>query len=366
MDISSLVEIIREKEESDENKRRKTYTGRKIYVNLEEPIASALLFDYDVNDFFGNPEFYLRQTLIQKLWRFENIDDYCCIDTQIPLWLGHYPEYSFFGMEASYTATGIPNMKVNSEMKSAQDISPLSTVDFYNTGVMPKAHRMYNRLVELVEGKANINFLSWWRGPLDLAIQLRGYEGFIADTSENPEFVHELMNFLTTERIRWHEAYRRHFKITEISPTGIGDDWINSPFITPSIFEEYVLPYYFKIEKAHGGIGGIHSCGNQAPFQKLMLKINSLQGFEVSAWTSLEDTLKNIPPEKYLVISVHPNDVLFASQTQIKEQLGKISKLCSGRNFSLTTSGLTPVRMNEKEYLDLIKTWLMYAKETFE
>ena len=362
MDTASLVEIIREKADSDENKARKT-RARRIHVGLEEPIASAILFGYDVNGYFGDPEFYLRQTLIQKLWRFEHIDDDCAIDLNVPLWLGHYPEYSFFGMEASYTASGIPHMQTNSEMLSAQDISPLSPVDFHETGLMPKAHRMYGRLLELAGGQIGISFLNWWRGPLDLAVQLRGYDGFIADTAENPAFVHELMGFLTAERIRWHEAYRKHFQIPEIYPTGIGDDWINAPFITPSIFEEYVLPYYLKIEEVHGGIGGIHSCGNQAPFQKLMLKIRSLQGFEVSAWTSLEDTLENIPPDKYLSISVHPNDVLFADRKQTENRIGKIAKLCKGRGFSLSTSGLTPVRMSEKEFVDIIKMWLDCARE---
>ena len=47
----------------------------------------------------------------------------------------------------------------------------------------------------------------WDRGPLDLAIQLRGYDNFVGDTMDRPEFVHALMRFLIEERIRWWDAY---------------------------------------------------------------------------------------------------------------------------------------------------------------
>ena len=45
--------------------------------------------------------------------------------------------------------------------------------------------------------------MAWWRGPLDLAIQLRGYEALMVDISERPAFVHDLLRFITEQRCRW-------------------------------------------------------------------------------------------------------------------------------------------------------------------
>ncbi len=101
----------------------------------------------------------------------------------------------------------------------------------------------------------------------------------------------------------------------------MADDWINVPFISPELFRDFVLPPYLAIERFHGGIGSVHSCGNQAPVQRYLLEIRSLPQLEVSAWTSLDETLVNVPASKTLWISLHPNDVLCASPTEMEAKL---------------------------------------------
>ena len=138
-------------------------------------------------------------------------------------------------------------------------------------------------------------------------------EGLVADAVERPEFVTELLGFITKQRNRWHQERWTYFG-REREPAEIGDDWVNIPLISPEIFAGFVLPYYLEIERWHGGMRYVHSCGNQTGLQKHLLKIESLEFLEVSSWSELDQSLPNIPEEKRLLIQLHPNDVLYTGK----------------------------------------------------
>jgi hypothetical protein len=146
----------------------------------------------------------------------------------------------------------------------------------------------------------------------------------------------------------------------------VADDWINVPFITPDMFRDFVLPPYLAIERFHGGIGSVHSCGNQAPVQRYLLQIRSLPQLEVSAWTSLDETLANVPASKTLWISLHPNDVLCASAGQMEAKLRSIVAKCRGREFGIGTSGLTPLTPDVGAFVETVRTWTRIARRVAE
>ena len=198
------------------------------------------------------------------------------------------------------------------------------------------------------------------RGCLDLAIALRGYEQFSTDVVERPQFVHDLLAFLVEQRCRWWEAFAMYFG-SELQAADLADDWLNVPFISPRFFAAFVLPRYLEIEAFHGGIRHVHSCGNQAPLQKDLLQIKSLDEFEVSPWTDLERTLLNVPADKKLIISLHPNDVLLASPADMRMKLERIALLCRARRYEVVTSGLTPITPDPQECIDRIRVWTSTA-----
>jgi hypothetical protein len=231
---------------------------------------------------------------------------------------------------------------------------------------MPRALRWHEELQRVADGRIHVPFaMTWWRGCLDLAVQLRGYEAFIADTSERPAFLHRLLSFLVEQRCGWWEGYYRRFG-EQVAPTAVSDDWINVPFISPGIFRDFVLPRYLEIERFHGGISSIHSCGNQAPVQRFLLRIGSLPGLEVSPWTDLDQSLENIPADRELWIALHPNDVLCASPSQMERKLSSILERCRGRKFTIGTSGLTPLTQDIDEFAGRIRTWTAIARRLRE
>jgi hypothetical protein len=361
-DISALIDRISEATQSAENVRRLRLARPTAIFGTERPIAEAKLFGYDVNRYLSDPVFYVTQTLREKLWRWESFPtDDLPIACEVPAWLGHYPEYTFVGLDVAFNAEGVPIIAEDHPLRRTPDVRLLTPVDFKTTGWMPRILRWYDDLVRIAAGHIKVTFnMVWWRGCLDLAIALRGYEQFSADVVERPQFVHDLLAFLVKQRCRWWEAFVMHFG-SALQPADLGDDWLNVPFISPRFFAAFVLPRYLEIEAFHGGIRHIHSCGNQAPLQRDLLQIKSLDEFEVSPWTDLERTLLNIPADKKLIISLHPNDVLLASPADMRMKLERIALLCRARRYEVVTSGLTPITPDPQEYIDRIRLWTSTA-----
>lgn len=360
---SGLIYKLRQIAEDDNNLAKSKSSPTAVFA-IEEPIAWTKIFGYDANRYFSEPEFYFEQTLRQKLWRWENFpDDDLVLTMDMPAWLGHYPEYTFVGMDVSFNSEGVPAISnSNHPLSKDPDIKHLKSIDFYNSGWMPRILNWFDALQKISSGRTNVIFkMTWWRGCLDLAIQLRGYENFVVDTIERPQFVHDLLKWLVEQRCRWWQAYYKHFGLKP-GPINIGDDWINIPFITPEFFAEFVLPRYREIEKFHGGISGIHSCGNQVPVQKYLLELKTLECLEVSPWSDLTESLKNIPEDKYLYVALHPNDVLATTPQEMEEKLRFITDSCQGRSYDIATSGLTPVFDDIGQFIDKVRTWTGIAK----
>ena len=355
--IDALIDRLVEAVESERNRGRGKAQPAAVF-QLEQPIAEAKLFGFDVNRYFSDPVFYVEHVLRLKLWRWEHFhDDDAPLTLDVPAWLGHYPEYTFLGIGVEYTPGGVPDIQTDHPLTRDADLGLLQPVNFETSGWMERVLRWYDDLQRIAAGRLPVTYnMTWWRGCLDLAIQLRGYGQFVADAVERPEFVHGLMRFLVEQRCRWWEGYYRRFGLKP-SPAAVADDWINIPFISPALFADFVLPRYLEIEAFHGGISSVHSCGNQAPVQRYLLEIKSLLFFEVSPWTDLLQTLANVPPDKALGVSLHPNDVLVATPDEMETKLRFVIRSCRGRRYGIGTSGLTPITTDIEDTIRQIRAW---------
>ena len=345
--------------------RGRTYPA--AIFTLEDPIASAQIFDYDVNHYFEDPLFYVEQTLRQKIWRWETFpEDELPFSADLPAWLGYYPEFTFVGLEVTFGRDGVPFIQTDHPLTRDPDCKLLHPVDFKTSGWMPRILRWWDDINEIIAGRLGTTFeMIWWRGCLDLAIQLRGYDRLMLDIKERPGFVHDLLGFLTEQRMLWYEGYYRHLGL-QVQPGTVADDWINIPFISPRIFTEFVLPRYREIEAYHGRIVSVHSCGNQTPIQRSLLEIETLETVECSPWTDLVATVRNVPSDKHLQVALHPNDVLFATPEQMETKLRAIADTCEGRHYDINTSGLTPILETVDAYISQIRTWQVIAQKVLE
>jgi hypothetical protein len=76
----------------------------------------------------------------------------------------------------------------------------------------------------------------------------------------------------------------------------------------------------------------------------------------------LRQTLANVPPDKALGVSLHPNDVLVATPEEMEARLRYIFSACRGRRFGLGTSGLTPITPDINDYIRQIRAWTTAAR----
>lgn len=367
--ISQLIDRLNEAAASEENQQRlqRRNTQRPLVTfAIEEPMTWVRLWNLDTPRYYSDPLYYTEMTLRQKLWRWENYPlDNQPLTAELPVSLSMYPEFTFVGMELYFSPEGIPTIQTDHPLTKNPDLRQLQPVDYRTSGWMPRILRWWDDITHLIAGRLPlVNAMFWWRGCLDLAMQLRSYEALMLDVAERPQFVHDLLRFLTEQRCRWWEANTAYFG-QPLKPTDIGEDWLNIPFISPGFFRDFILPRYLELEAFHGGINSIHSCGDQAPLQRYFLQLKSLNTFEVSPWTSLEKSLLNLPADKKLIIGLHPNEVLFATPTQMESRLRGIQAACQGRRYDIGTSGLTPILETPEKFYQQVNTWTQIVREVF-
>ena len=326
-----------------------------------ENIGWAQLFDYEHEHFLTDAPFQLEIQLLQRLYHWEHFDDDTALTPQLKSEAGYYPEYTVLDMPVRHERVGVPHIRDDHPLTRDPDLGLLRRHDFTSSGQMPQVIRVWEQMTELAGDRLSIGFHEWHRGPLDMAIQLRGYDSFVADTVERPQFVHDLMRFLVEERIRWWEA-RTQFLGTKPEAVGISDDWVNVPFISPAMFEDFCLPRYLELEQYHGAVNRFHSCGNKAPLAHLVMRIASLDRFEVNHWTPLEEMLAAVPDDKWIDYSFQNLDVLLGSEEEQEAKMQSVVDACRGRRYTLCGQALQ--RISEDYAVDMaqIKQFIRAAR----
>jgi hypothetical protein len=349
--------------ERPEVKARATRPDPHVSIYWEN-LGWAQLLDFDMNRFYDDLPFQIVTNVRMKLWHAAHFDDDSGIDSSMGPNVGMYWDYTLVGMRVRHQPDGVPIIQDDHPMRRSPDLKLLRRHDFLTSGEMPRLLRYYDEMKRLTGDRVKVVFPTWGRGPLDMAMQLRGYEGFIDDIAERPRFVHDLMRGLVEERIRWWDAYQEHFATTDKS-CGLADDWVNVPFISPAMFRDFVLPYYLELERYHGAIPGFHTCGDQAPIQKLLLQNRSLRDFEVTPWTSLERTLENVPADKKLTVHVRNTEVLLSDEAGTRRRIRRIRELCegAGRWYQICGQALSKVHDPMDEDVRRARAWIRTVRD---
>jgi len=358
--LEELIGMLLMEIESPRNQAKRNLPAPRITSYLEN-LGWVQYFQYDMNEFYNNAAFNCEMQIKQKLCQFERFDDDTMLNSSISASTGMYFEYTLFGMEVKHQSDGVPLIQNDHPLTKTPNLRLLNRHDFYTTGEMPHIFRLWDGLQAISRGRLSVGFPTWGRGPLDLAIQLRGYEQFIEDTRERPQFVDDLMRYIIEERMRWWDAYCKHFNIQHRG-AGIADDWLYVPFISPAIFQDVVFPYYLELEKYHGQIGGVHSCGDKAPFFNLLEELKGFGGHEVNHWTDLEAAIRNSSEDKYLSIALLNTDVLLATKEEMEAELRRIKSVCKGRNYGITASAIEKVHDDFEDDIRQVQMFLDIAR----
>ncbi|MFO7959269.1 MAG: uroporphyrinogen decarboxylase family protein [Candidatus Brocadiia bacterium] len=368
--VGALKERIERKRETLAERDRRFGADRVRISSYMENIGWPELFGYDMNRFFTDAEFALEQALRQRIFWLDNSLDDDLPGLQIPCEAGHYYDMTLFGLPVTHDRDGVPQFG-HHPIADEPDLSVIEPFDFRRTGAMPRLLRHYEGMCEHAVtrygGEVAITFPNFNRGPLDVCMQVRGYESFVADMHERPGFAHEFLELVADERARWRAERRSYLGLESPDrPRRIDDDWVNVPFITPGIFREFVAPIYARIQRNEGPIEGWHSCGDFTEVAADLLRaLPDLKTLEVSGWTDLERLDSLARAELPFFVSFKNAFVLSGSEQRHRALLGRIARLAGRRPVSVCAQAIVKLHGSYAEDIGRMNRFIRRARKAF-
>ncbi len=383
--IKRLCDRVRILHESDENTRKRELWSslaglQNIFVRWipkkDLPVVPFVVdldremwievLGFNIEEVYTDPLKYLEFELKKKIFAFENFHDDLPITRTVTLWHGNGFIQSLYGQPQRPPKDGHePWIGKECVLKDKKSLDSLEIPDFYKSGLAPKIHMMFQEMRKALQNDFSVIFPEWDFGGFGVAMGLRGSENFAIDMIEDPKFVHRLMKLLLDSKIRWSQERARFFG-TQIIPLYIHNDDISVPLISPSAYEEYVLPYEIKISEFHGGIDYWHSCGRIDPVVPSIMKIANVEMIHISYATDLERSVESIGDKHIIERVLNPiDDVLAASPEQMESTLIEIKSICSGLQYTVRVDAFQVYTTPEKD-LKKIKEWTEICRNVME
>lgn len=343
--LGELERCIERKTQAVAARNTRYGSDRVKVVAYMENLGWPDLFGYDMNHFLDDAEFSIEQHLRRLIFWADNVDDDVISHTRLQADVGMYWDMTLFGMRIRHSRIGVPEFLPH-PFQQRFDPSTLGRFSFTETGKMPDLLGKYRRMQEVAatryDGKISIAFPSFQRGPLDIYIQLRGYEGFIQDMAERPEDLLAMLYFLVDERLRFTQE-RQKFLEEESLPesTFVADDWVNIPFISPRFFRDTVMPVYAHIREQEGPVTGFHTCGNMGAIANDLLQVfPEMTWLDASAWNDLEYLDRTVDPRIHFNTNIINTISLGDHAQEQADKLGAIRAVGAHRTVGLTAQAI--------------------------
>jgi hypothetical protein len=250
-------------------------------------------------------------------------------------------------------------------IRTEEDLDRLPPIDFFASGMMPLAHRMYEGVNELVAGRLQVIFPEWLRGPFGVALYLRGYQDLLVDLANKPEFAHNLMRRITQDRQSWFRA-RAAFLGQAVPGGSLFNDEVDAGVIGGRHYRQHILPHERTLGEFHGEITYWHSCGNTTPMARDISGMGCVGLLDVSGWTDLETVLKTVDARhQRFEIRFNPvKDLQDATAEHMARQIRRKLELCRQYDvdaFTLRVSGIQPWE-NLAADMAQLRTWLELSR----
>jgi uroporphyrinogen-III decarboxylase len=259
------------------------------------------------------------------LERFRLFDDDVFVSKMIPIWMGAGFEASLFGMTVRFFDDVDPWIVYeNTVINEPDDLEKLALPDFYKSGLMPETIKMYEGVRAIFDDDFDVLFPEWLRGPFGLATYIRGFEKVLMDMIDTPEFSHKTMEFIVAGRKAWYESFSQYSG----KPSGkanLFNDEVNTPSLSPNLYEEFVLPYEIELHEFHGGFLYYHSCGNLSILYPRISKITDIDMIHKSPWSDPAKVAKSFGQRSAIEVCMNPQaDICDGTDDSIRALLTNI------------------------------------------
>ncbi|HJN17780.1 MAG TPA: hypothetical protein QGH10_19935, partial [Armatimonadota bacterium] len=227
-------------------------------------------------------------------------------------------------------------------------------------------------------------------GPFEWAVRLRGMDNLLLDVYDRPEWLKELMAFLSEAIVDYHsgrEAAGCVFAPTECalhspwddfsSPRGDGApaplrdvsklsaSWgylhaQSSASYGPDAYAEFVQPYNVPIAELFGMVY-YHACETMDLKAPIIRDLPNLRQFHVSPWSDPSACAEALPPRVVMEVHSHPTNVLLLwGEDEMREELEGLVEASGDQPFNLKLCDIQTI--NEDAGQALI-TWSRVAKQ---
>jgi uroporphyrinogen-III decarboxylase len=206
-------------------------------------------------------------------------------------------------------------------------------------------------------------------GPFTIAANLRGATELMLDILDDPDYVHQLMSFVTEATIIRLKAW---WKFVGLPPTvenfAFADDSIAN--ISVNQYKEFILPYHKKLIKELGGNGVnmIHLCGKSTHHFKTIQEELYVYEFDTGFPVDHGELRRTLGKEVRIWGGPNVQILRYGTPNDVYEETKKIltSGILDGGNFILRDGNnlapLTPVENVEAMY----KAGIEFGKVTSE
>ena len=344
-------------------------SNRVRVTSYMENIGWPELFGFDMNRFLTDADFSIEMQLREKIFWADNSDDDSVIDLNVLATTGMYYDMTLFGQRIHHTPDGVPVFDPH-PLVEAPDPGLIKPFDFYTTGDMPVLIGLYRRMCDLsvreYGGLLRVIFPHFHRGPLDVCVQMRGFDNFIADTFERPDTVHAFLDLFSEARLRFARD-RQHFLGEPALPatTFVADDWVNIPFISPRIFHEFVAPVYRRIAANEGAVTGFHTCGNfERVINELLAVFPDIHRIEISGWNDVLRLDEVVSPQVGFDLSIINTLVLAGSEEDQRQVLEKMALVSSHRRVQLCAQAMVKM-VSYDDTISRMNRFIALARKIF-
>jgi len=320
-------------------------------------------------DYYGDADVQLYEQMRYHLWEAENLRCNRFFDNKAFVSFQSAMESSAFGAKIIFLPGQSPWVDFkNPVLKSHGDLDRARRGDINNTGLVPRAHEFYERMCELVKGSGiSVMYPVMQRGPFPLATELRGTNELLIDMVEAPQFVYELMRWVT-DGLKAHAQRRADYLGEPIAPCKLGNDEISTPMIAPYMYDEFILPYELELAVFHGSVMYWHSCGVTDAFYEAVATIPNLDMMHIGPWSDVAKAAE-VFGKRDIALDICINsteDVYDRKPEEMRQKLMKIKNACEGKvRYAVRADGFQIIRTIEQD-LAKIREWNDVAIDVFK
>jgi hypothetical protein len=322
------------------------------------------ILGFDLQRYWLDPLTFATAQLEMKVYHAQHFADDTYIDKTFRLLYAMLLEGSVVGVPYGFTDEGYPWIDYTSPpINEEVDLASVPEVDFFASGVMPKVHHLYSGMVDLLDDDFLVKFPDWIMGPFGVACELRGFDRFLMDLVLDLPFAQRLLEIVSERRLTWQQQCDRFLGITRTCGL-LGNDDVNCPTLSPSLYEDVLLPLETSLCQQYGRISYWHSCGNTTRLLDMIALIPHLDLFHCGPWTDIRSACEVMGNQGRAVeICLDPVDKVLGASPDVQRRCLQEAReqIPAGAMCYIKADSLEVTRDLPTE-LEAIDTWIAAAR----